>query len=35
MKPEPHPANWPFKTYKGEPYRPPKFDPSRLPDAPL
>lgn len=31
-----HPPVWPFPTYKGQPYRPPKkpkFDPSKYPEA--
>ena len=32
---EQHPARWPFPTYKGKPYRPPKPEPKPLPDAPF
>jgi len=30
---EGHPPVWPFPTYKGQPYRPPKFDPLKFPPA--
>lgn len=30
-----HPPVWPFPTYKGKPYKPPKFDPSKCPAAPF